>query len=82
MEAEILEALRRDFADVEGNVAFEPTTNRYNGFILSEQFAGLTFVERQHRVFALLRSALGARAQEISMLFTYTHGEYEQLQAA
>ena len=82
MEQEILTALRRDFPDVKGDVAFESSTDRYNGHILSDRFKGLSFLERQNRVFDILREALGEKTQEISMLFTYTPAEYELLQAA
>jgi stress-induced morphogen len=82
MEQEILNALRAQFPDIQGDVTLEPTTDRYNGHILSEGFQGLSFVERQSRVFNILREALEEDSQRISMLFTYTPFEYEQLQAA
>lgn len=82
MEQEILDALRSEFPDIQGSIAEDPATDRYNGHILSAGFEGLSFVERQSRVFRILRADLGARAAVISMLFTYTPAEYEQLQAA
>lgn len=82
MQEEILDALRVEFPDIEGAVHLEVTTDRYNGHILSQAFQGLSFVERQRRIFNILRDVLGPRAQQISMLFTYTPSEYEQLQAA
>jgi acid stress-induced BolA-like protein IbaG/YrbA len=82
MEQEILEALRPEFPDVQGSIALEPATDRYNGHIVSQGFQTLSFVERQRRVFDRLRAHLGPEAQLISMLFTYTPAEYEQLQAA
>ena len=42
----------------------------------------MSFVDRQHQVFNILRTRLGPEVQRISMLFTYTPAEYEQLQAA
>jgi stress-induced morphogen len=82
MEEAILNALRTEFPDVHGNIEFERATDRYNGHVVSAGFATLSFVERQRRVFDKLRSQLGPDAQLISMLFTYTPTEYEQLQAA
>jgi len=82
MEQHIFDALRPEFPDVHGSVAMEVTTGRYNGHILSEKFRGLTFLQRQRLVFALLRKALGSKTQSISMLFTYTPDEYEELKAA
>ena len=82
MEQEILTALSRDFPDVQGDIALEASTGRYNGHILSDQFEGLTFLQRQKRVFNILRAVLGAETQHISMLFTYTPAEYEMLLAA
>lgn len=82
MEKQILDALRTELPDVHGSVALEVTTDRYNGYILSKKFKGLSFLERQRRVFTILRQILGADAQSISMLFTYTPDEYEQLKAA
>ncbi len=82
MQQEILNALRPNFPDVQGDVTLEADTDRYNGRILSENFQGLSFVERQQRVFNILRATLGADTQRISMLFTYTPAEYDQLQAA
>ena len=82
MGEQILDALRPAFPDVEVNVALERLTDRYNGYVLSQGFKNLSFVQRQSQVFALLREHLGAEAQRISMLFTYTPDEYKQLQAA
>ena len=82
MEQEILAALSRDFPDVKGDIALESSTDRYNGHILSDRFQGLSFLERQKRVFDILRDALGEKTQSISMLFTYTPSEYESLLAA
>ncbi len=82
MEQEILDALRPEFPDVQGTIALEETTDRYNGHLVSNAFQLLSFVERQRRVFDILRARLGPQAQFISMLFTYTPAEYEQLQAA
>lgn len=82
MEQEVLNALRPYFPDVEGHIMLEATTDRYNGHLLSANFQGLTFVERQKQVFDILRQAIGPETQCISMLFTYTPDEYELLQAA
>lgn len=82
MEQEIFKALRHDFPDVKGEIALESSTERYNGHILSDEFKDLSFLERQTGVFNILRSVLGAKTQEISMLFTYTPAEYELLLAA
>ena len=82
MEQEILDALRAQFPDVQGGITLESATDRYNGYLLSEGFQGLSFVERQRRVFNILREVVGPETQHISMLFTYTPAEYEQLQAA
>jgi stress-induced morphogen len=82
MEQQILDALRTEFPDVHGSVVLEVTTERYNGHILSEKFRGLTFLQRQQRVFALLRKEMESKTQSISMLFTYTPDEYEELKAA
>ncbi len=79
MEQEIFIALSRDFPDVKGHIALESSTDRYNGHILSDQFQGLSFLERQTRVFNILRESLGAKTQDISMIFTYTPAEYELL---
>ena len=79
MEQEILDALRPQFPDVQGSVLLEPSTDLYNGHILSEGYKGLSFVERQHRISKLLRDALGPQTALISILFTYTPHEYEQL---
>ncbi len=82
MEEAILAALQREFPDVEGNIPLEGATRLYNGIVLSERFQGLSFIERQQRVFGVLRTALGPEVQKISMLFTYTPSEYAQLQTA
>ena len=82
MEQKILEALRVHFPDVQGDVTLEPTTNYYNGQILSECFQGMSFLERQRRVSSVVRETLGPEAKRVSMLFTYTPGEYEALQAS
>ena len=82
MEQEILDALRPEFPDVQGNIVWEESTDRYNGHLVSNGFQLLSFVERQQRVFRILRAHLGPQAHLISMLFTYTPAEYEQLQAA
>ena len=79
MEEQILNALRVHFPDVQGDVTLETTTGRYNGHILSKDFKKLSFVERQRRVFSILRETLGAETQNISMLFTYTPAEYDSL---
>lgn len=82
MEQEVLNALRVYFPDIRGSIALEASTDRYNGHILSDGFQCLSFVERQSRVFSILRQAVGPEVQSISMLFTYTPAEYELLQAA
>ena len=82
MEQQILDALRPEFPDVHGSVVLEVETDRYNGRILAAKFKGLSFLERQRRVFNILRKTLGPDTQSISMLFTYTPDEYEQLKAA
>ena len=82
MEQKILDALRIHFPDVQGDVTLEPTTDHYNGHILSESFKGMSLVERQRRVSSVVRETLGPEAQRVSMLFTYMPDEYEMLQAA
>ena len=44
MEQKILDALRIHFPDVQGDVTLEPTTEQYNGHILSEAFKGMSLV--------------------------------------
>lgn len=82
MEQKILEALRIHFPDVQGDVTLEPTTDHYNGHILSESFKDMSLLERQRRVSSVVRETLGPEAKRVSMLFTYTPGEYEALQAS
>jgi len=82
MEQKILDALRPELPDVQGSVALEADTDRYNGRILSAKFKRLSFLERQRLVINILRKTLGPDTQSISMLFTYTPDEYEQLKAA
>ena len=82
MEQKILDALRPQFPDIQGDITLESDTDHYNGHLLSAGFQGLSFLERQHRIFNILRASLGSDAQLISMLFTYTPSEHELLQAA
>ena len=83
MEQKVLAALEPHFSsDLKADIEFEPTTDRYNGYVLSEDFEGLSFLERQKRVFNILRPALGADVQLISMLFTYTPDEYAIMEAS
>lgn len=83
MKQQVLAALSPRFSSaVTANIVFEPTTDRYNGYVLSEDFAGLSFLERQKRVFDVLRAEIESDVQLISMLFTYTPDEYAVLQAS
>ena len=82
MEQQILEALRSQFPDISGEFELTEDTDLYNGQILTEGFRGMSFVERQHSVFKILRKVLGPKVKRISMLFTYTPEEYEILQAS
>ena len=82
MEHEIEAVLHSHFPDMEAEIELEPTTDRYNGYVVWGGFQGLTFIDRQRQVFGVLRQAFGERAMLISMIFTYTPSEYELLQAA
>ena len=82
MEQQILDALREQYPDIQGDIELTEDTALYNGRILTESFQGMSFVERQHSVFKVLRKVLGPKVKLISMLFTYTPEEYDLLQAA
>lgn len=81
MEEKILDVLRVQIPDVKGEITLETSTDRYNGYILSREFKGRSFLDRQKRIFTILRKSLGADAQKIAMLFTYTPDEYEVLRS-
>lgn len=78
---EIIETLRTEFPNATVDIALEKTTDRYNGHLLWQNFEGMSFIERQRRVFDALRKAFGEEAQGVSLIFTYTPTEYEQIQA-
>lgn len=78
----IIDVVRSVFPGVTGSVRLERTTKRYNGYLVSSDFEGLSFLERHTRVFDALRRELGPDAELISMLFTYTPQEDRALSDA
>jgi acid stress-induced BolA-like protein IbaG/YrbA len=83
MDEEIKNVLRANFPEpTEVEISIEKATGQYNGRLVWDGFKGMSFLERQKRVFDVLRNAFGPKATQISMIFTYTPSEYEQLVAA
>ena len=83
MEAkDIIEALRARFDNATVEIEFEETTDRFNGHLTWEGFQEVSFLERQRMVYGFLREKFGADAQNISMIFTYTPFEREEILAA
>ena len=83
MEPEdIMNTLGKHFPGAQSEITLEDTPDRYNGHVLWDGFKGMSFLERQRQVFEVLNAAFGSETQRISMVFTYTPFEYEQLLAA
>ncbi|MEN6358387.1 MAG: hypothetical protein ABFD83_15040 [Armatimonadota bacterium] len=79
---EVKTAVEHDF---EGSMFIADTdtvSGKISGFLVWDGFAGLSQTDRQKRLWDVLRKSLGAKAVQVSTIFTYTSGEYETLSAA
>lgn len=79
---EVINILQARFPDAVIRLEKDDDSEYINGNIVWAGFRDVSFLERQRLVYNPLRDALGDRAQQVSMVFTYTPNEYEQLKAA
>ncbi len=61
---------------------FEMSSGRLSGTIIWDGFDGQEQGDRQHLVREVLKEALGAQVQEVSILLAYTPHEMSAMQAA
>lgn len=81
MKRKIKQVLEAQFAGIE--VDFDkPSGERVNGHVVWEGFTGHDHVDRQQRVRQALRDGLGADAQQVGILLTYTPRELRAMMAA
>ena len=59
-----------------------PGSGKISGLIAWEGFEGMEAIDRQSGLYALLRKRLGAEAQRLSLIFTYTPAELRAMDAA
>ena len=79
MEQRIAEILRRNFVGASVTLGRDAGSDRINGSLLWDGFAGHDFLRRQNTLSRVLRRELGPDAAAVSHIFTYTPNEYEQM---
>ena len=81
MEQEVISILKDAFHGIEINIEELPG-ERISGFVVWDGFAGLDHVDRQNKIRTLLKKQLGAKAQQVGVLPTYTPDELRAMNAA
>ena len=81
MGQEVTDALKAAFPGIEVSIDVLPD-GRISGSVVWEGFAGLDQVDRQNKIRTLLRQKLGADAQQVGVLLTYTPDELNAMNAA
>ena len=79
MEERIADVLRRNFVGATVSLDRDVGSEKINGSLLWDGFAGHGFLWRQNTLVRVLRRELGPDATVISHIFTYTPNEYEQM---
>ena len=81
MEQRVRAILEAAFPGIDINTEVLPD-KRITGSVIWAGFADLDEVERQSRVRSVLRRELGADAQQVGVLLTYTPDELRSMNAA
>ncbi len=83
LEQKIKEILERGFIGAQVEAERDIDSEKIGGRIVWKGFTGNNSLRRQNRIHTLLRKDLSrAEMNEISILFTYTPEELEQVNAA
>ncbi len=80
-EERVRELIEGQYAGAEVNVDFGGA-QKLNGYLVWSGFDGIEMFDRQTSLYSYLRSRLGADAQRISIIFTYTPDEFSLMNAA
>jgi hypothetical protein len=81
MEQRVKDILECAFPGIKVDTEVLPG-GRVSGSVVWEGFAGLDHVDRQSKIRTLLREKLGADAQQVGVLLTYTPAELKAMNAA
>ena len=81
MEQKVRAVLETAFPDISVDTEVLPD-GRISGSVVWAGFAGLDEVDRQTKVRDVLRQELGADAQQVGVLLTYTPDELKAMKAA
>lgn len=81
MEQKVRNALEGAFKGISIDTEILPD-GRITGFVVWAGFAGYDEVDRQTQIRDVLRQALGADAQQVGVLLTYTPDELRAMNAA
>ncbi|MDO8587380.1 MAG: hypothetical protein Q7T82_10095 [Armatimonadota bacterium] len=81
MEQKVMDILRESFPGIELDIDVLPD-GRISGSVVWEGFTGLDQVDRQDKLRSVLREKLGADAQQVGVLLTYTPDELRAMHAA
>lgn len=82
MEEKITEILTQHYQGARVELERTPGSEKVSGLIVWDGFDGEEAIDRQRALYRLLRSQLGADAQQVSVIFTYTPHEFALMNAA
>ena len=64
------------------DIGFGGGAHKLHGYVVSTDFSGKEMLDRQTDLYSFLRDELGAEAQQISIIFTYTPDEFKLMAVA
>ena len=78
IEQQIENILKSELPDAQVVIERDEDTGKVGGRVIWAGFAGYKSLQRQNRIFGLLRRQIStSQAQDISFIFTYTPDEYD-----
>ena len=77
LSEEVAHLLRRAFPGAVLEIGLFYNAKRVSGHIIGQGFEGIEQIERQHRIYDLLRAELKERFSGVSIILAYTPREWE-----
>ena len=77
----VKDAVQSAFPDVEADVDYSRRSGKVSGVLVWQGFDSLDQLDRQKKLWDVLRSKLGPDATKVSFIFTYTQREHKAMMA-
>ena len=76
---QVRHVLEQTFPSAQIVVDQEDEADKVSGYVVWEGFEDQSILDRQTALYSHLRDALGEQARQVSLIFTYTPGEFAHM---